>query len=274
MKTKWQFFFETNDFVFREKHDFCGSIPKGAVSSTPAASEEKIDFELSIVPDYSHPHAGSIYVTIPYNYEEGKELVKHVAYVFAQRISFEFGEMKLNTALILCERIPETPEEKELIGDAPYAAEMHLKEVVGSPTFDAKRLCEQSSVSLDSRLLEQHNSARMNPNSIEKFLGFFKIIETLFGPQNKDISLEDALLANATLYDVFTKVVRHDAPELYREEYKKLIPRIVGARHRCAHMRLKKDFGYWISDPRVKDEVEPYLGVLEALAYHAIRGKP
>jgi len=37
-------------------------------------------------------------------------------------------------------------------------------------------------------------------------------------------------------------------------------------------MKLKKDFGYWATDPRVKDEIEPYLQVLEALTYYAIRG--
>jgi len=37
-------------------------------------------------------------------------------------------------------------------------------------------------------------------------------------------------------------------------------------------MKLKKDFGYWAGDPRVKNEIEPYLQALEALTYYAIRG--
>ncbi len=277
MKTKWQFFFETNDFVFEKEHKFRGSVPNGAVSRTPEESEEKIEFEMSIIPDkeQKHPAAeqtGIMNIMIPYNYEQGREIVKGIAYLLAQRISFDFGEMKLNTGMIMCERLPETPEEKELVGDAPFAVEMHLEEVVPPPSFDAKKLSDQSAITMDTRLVAQHNSARKNPNPIEKFLGFFKIIETLFVPHDKKEPLQDALMANRNFYDVFTKVLRYDSPELYQEEYKKFITRIVSGRHRCAHMRLKKNFGYWARDQRLKDEIEPYLDVLEALTYYAIRG--
>jgi hypothetical protein len=277
MKTKWQFFFETKDFVFEKEHRFRGSMPKGAVSGRSTEGEEKIEFEMSIVPgkERKRPSAeqtGIMYITIPYNYEGGKEVIKGLAYLLSQRISFDFGELKLNTGMIMCERFPETPEEKELVGDAPFAAEVHLEEVVPPPTFDAKRLIDQSAVTMDTRLVAQHNSARKNPNPIEKFLGFFKIIETLFVPHNKNVSLQDALLSNEDLYNLFTKVIRYDNPQLYEKEYKRFIFRIVSGRHRCAHMRLKKDFGYWASDPRVKDEIEPQLQTLEVLTYHAIRG--
>lgn len=276
MKTKWQFFFQTTDFVFEKEHKFRGSMPKGAVSNTSADSEEKIEFEMSVVPDeeQKHPNAeqtGIMYITISLNYEEGREIVKGIAYLLSQRISFDFGEMSIHTGVIMCERIPETPEEKELVGDAPFAVEMSLEEVVSPPTFDAKKLSSQTAISMDTRLVAQHNSARKISNPIDKFLGFFKIIETLFGPHNSKISSKDALLGSTSFFGIFKSVLRYDNPELYQDEYKKFVTKIVSARHRCAHMRLKKDFGYWANDPRAKDEIEPYLGVLEALTHRAIR---
>lgn len=277
MKTKWQFFFETTDFVFDKEYKFRGSIPKDAVTSTGKPTDEKIDFEMSIVPDeeQKHPTAeqtGIMYITIPFTYEEGREVVKGIAYLLSERISFDFGKMKINTGMILCERLPETPEEVEQVGDAPFAAEMNLEEVVSPPTFDAKKLSDQSAVNMDTRLVAQHNAAREHKNPIERFLGFFKIIETLYGPHSDKIKLKEALLNNGDLFVLFRKTFKFETQEDYKREYTRFIEKIVKGRHRCAHMRLKKDFGYWSNDPRVKTEIEPFIGALEALTYYAIRG--
>lgn len=276
MKTKWQFFLET-DFLFDREYKFRGSIPKDAVTSTGKKTNEQIEFNMSIVPDkeQKHPTAeqtGIMYITIPFTYEEGREVVKGMAYLLSERISFDFGKMKIHTGLILCERIPETPEEAEQIGDAPFAAEMTLEEVVSPPTFDAKKLSDQSLINMDTRLVAQHNAAREHKNPIEKFLGFFKIIETLYGPHSDKIKFKDALVHNADLFNLFRKAFQFETAEDYKREYAMFIEKIVKGRHRCAHMRLKKDFGYWSSDPRVKTEIEPYIGALEALTYYAIRG--
>lgn len=277
MKTKWQFFFETTDFVFEKEHKFRGSIPKGAVTNAGISADEEIEFEMMLVPDkeQKHPTAeqtGIMYVTIPFKYEEGKEIVKGIAYLLSERISFDFGKMKINTAMIICERIPETPEEAELIGDTPFAVEMSLEEVVAPPTFDSKKLSDQTSIKMDTRLIAQHNSAKDSKNPIEKFLGFFKIIETLYGPSSGKVTLKDALLQNDSLFQLFKNVFKFESQEQYENEYGTFVEKIVKGRHRCAHMKLKKDFGYWTSDPRVKGEIEPYIGALEALAYYSIRG--
>lgn len=277
MKTKWQFFFETKDFFFEKEHKFRGSMPKAAISNSSTENEEKVEFEMSIVPDKERKRptaeqTGTMYITIPYNYEEGKDVVKGLAYLLSQKISFDFGKMKLHTGMIACERLPETPEEKELVGDAPFAVEMRMVEVVTPPKFDAQQLIDQSAITMDTRLVSQYNSAKETQNPIEKFLGFFKIIETLFIPHNKRVKLQDALLLNRDFYDLFTKVLHYDSSEQYEEEYKKFVTQIVNGRHRCAHMKLKKDFGYWATDPRVKDEIEQHLQVLEVLTYYAIRG--
>ncbi|MBW2148856.1 MAG: hypothetical protein JRI22_17740, partial [Deltaproteobacteria bacterium] len=195
---KW-LFFETKDFVFKKEHKFRCSIPKNAVLGTSTKSEEQIEFEISIVPDEERKRPAAeqtviVYITIPYNFEEGKQLIEGIAYLVSQRISFDFGEMKLNTGILMCERLPETPEEKELVGDKPFAAELHFQEVIPLPPFDAERLTDQSGVKMDTRLVAQHNSAKKTSNLIDKFLGFFKIVETLLVPHNKKSSLEDDLL--------------------------------------------------------------------------------
>jgi hypothetical protein len=276
MKTKWQFFFETADFHFEKETVFKGNFDKKAVSQSFAEIDEKFEFELNIVPDIekkipSATQTGTMFITIPFNYEEGKDFIKFLAHLISQRIAFNFGQIKIHSGLLMCERIPETPEEKELIGDKPFAAEMHLQEVLPSTKFDSTLFINQSAKSMDYRLIEQHNIARHNINPVEKYLGFCKVIESMFGPQDRKTTLEDALLSNPNLYNIFKKVFIYDNPTIYAEEYKKFIKKIVNGRHKCAHMKLSNDFGYWSSDPRVKDEIEPYLQALEMITYYAIQ---
>lgn len=276
MKTKWKFSFETVDFIFEKETIFRGNFDKKAVSQSMAESEEKFEFELNIVPDIEKrfpaaTQTGNMFIIIPYNYEEGKDFIKFLAHLICQRISFDFGQMKIHTGFIMCERLPETPEEKELIGDAPFAVQMCLQEVVPSAKFDSSLFINQSAKTMDCRLIEQHNAARHNVNPVDKFLGLFKIIESLFGPQNKKTTLEDALLTSTKLYNTFKEISSFDDPATYEEEYKTFVKRIVNGRHKCAHMKLKKDFGYWSSDPRVKDEIEPYIQTLEIITYYAIQ---
>lgn len=277
MKTKWKFLFETKDFLFEKEHKFRGSILEAAISNCSTDNQEKMEFEMNIVPDKEpkYPTAeqtGTMYITIPYNYEEAKDMAKALAHLLSEKISFDFGEMRLHTGMIMCERLPETPEEKEIVGDAPFAVEMHMEEVVTPPKFDAEQLTAQSAITMDTRLISQHNAAKRTPNPIEKFLGFFKIIETLFVPHNKKVSLQDALLSNKDFFNLFAKVLRHDSPEQCKKEYETFVTQIVNGRHKCAHMKLKKDFGYWATDPRVRNEIEPHLQVIEVLTYYAIRG--
>lgn len=277
MKTKWRFFFETEDFIFDKESKFRGAMRKNTVSSCLPESEQEIEFEMSIVPDKEQKHpvadqTGIVYITIPYNYEVGKDIIKGLAYVLSERISLDFGRMKLATGMIMCERLPETPDERALVGDAPFAVEMNMETVVPPQKFDPKQLIDQSSISMDSRLVAQYNSAKENANPVEKFLGFFKIIEALFVPHDNKAPLERALLSDADFYDLFKKVLLYNSPELYKKEYRTFVAGIVRGRHRCAHLKLKKNFGYWSGNPRVRDEIEPYMQTLEAITYHAIRG--
>lgn len=277
MKTKWKFAFETTDFIFAEQHKFQGTVPRGSVSSSSHDADRPIEFNLSIEPDNqrrngSVEQTGILYITIPFNYEEGKEIIKGLAYQIVQRISFDFGIMSLKSGMIICERLPETPEERKLVGEDIFAAEISLVEVAERMVFDPRKMTAQSRLSMDSRLVAQYNGAKESINPVDRFLGFFKIIETLFGPPKTPGFLKDVLLENKVFYDLFTKVSKFESVEQCDKDFRIFVSSIVEGRNKCAHMRLQKNFGYWASDPRIKEEIEPLIRKLGIVSYYAIRG--
>ena len=80
MKTKWEFSFETKNFIFEKEHKFLGSISKAAILGGSKESEEGVEFEMSIDPDkeQKHPTAkqtGNMYITVPLDHEEGKDAI-------------------------------------------------------------------------------------------------------------------------------------------------------------------------------------------------------
>ena len=81
MKTKWEFSFETKNFIFEKEHKFLGSISKAAILGGSKESEEGVEFEMSIDPDkeQKHPTAkqtGNMYITVPLDHEEGKDAIR------------------------------------------------------------------------------------------------------------------------------------------------------------------------------------------------------
>ena len=276
MKTKWQYFFETNDFIFEKEHKFIGSIPRNAVTNIAEETEEKIDFEMDIVPDKKRVHqnskqTGILFITIPYNYEEGREVINTFLYLLTQMISFDFGEIRVNGGMIMCERLPETPEEREQVGDAPYAVAINFVEAPTTRKFDPKKFTDRSNLALDIRLVAQHNESRKSQNEIEKFLGFFKILESQFPPQHKKQSLQQCLETNNKLYMVYAKAFKFASEEKAAISFKEFIKSIVHARHRCAHLKIDKNFGYLPADPKIKEEIVSFLLQLEILTYETIQ---
>lgn len=276
MKSKWQFDFETKDFIFNKEHKFKGSAQMTAVSNELTGDVEVMEFELNIVPDkeLKRPTAlqtGIMYITVPGDYNETKNMARTLAYSFSQRISLEFGKVEVLNGIIVCERIPETPEEINMVGDKTFALEFALEEVGAMPTFDAQKFIEQSAKPLDTRLVSQYNVAMQALNPVEKFLGLFKIIETLF-VRKKRVGFKDAFLSNMDLFDLFVRVFHFDDAKQSKVKYEEFINRIVSGRHKCAHMKLRNGFGYWAHDPKIRDEISPTLYSLEILAFSAIHG--
>lgn len=251
-------------------------MPRKAVSNAPNDCEENIDFEMSIEPDKeptnkNSKQTGSIYITIPYNFDTGKELINAFAFLLTQKISFDFGEMKVHTGMIMCEHLPETPEEKEQLGDRPYSAIVNLVEVVDPPKFDPKIFAERSNRAMDLKLVAQYNESRRSQNQIEKFLGFFKILESQFPPQNKKQTLQQSLETNDRLFKIYSKTFEFDSEQHAENAFKEFVKAIVHVRHRCAHLKTYKNYGYLPADPKTKQEIEPLLTRLEILTYETIR---
>jgi len=75
MKTEWEFFFETRDFVFEKEHKYrAKKTGLGSSDDTPGNLKE-ISFELKITPDKERKspgaeQTGSLFITLPHSYEK------------------------------------------------------------------------------------------------------------------------------------------------------------------------------------------------------------
>jgi len=60
---------------------------------------------------------------------------------------------------------------------------------------------------------------------------------------------------------------------LNQADYFQLVDKLVKARHECAHLRSQKNFGITHGHPRVNADIEPLIGPLRELAFHAIQDR-
>jgi hypothetical protein len=272
MKTEWRFTYQAKDFFFQKEFKYLGQT--GELQLDTDAPPQKLSFEIRIDPDnpYKRPgieQTGSFYLTLPLPYEKAKPHASALAQVIAERISFESGHFRLVGGVISCKRIPETPEEEREVGDKPYAVEMRIIEVPETPQFHSKAFTEKSNLNMDIGLVSQHNSARMAKNPIDKFLGFFKIIEAQFASRCKE-PIHECLSKNADLLGIYKSTFNFATEDQALTSFLEFVSAIVKARHQCAHLKSDKKFGYVPIDPRLKVEVEPFLVQLQVLTYHII----
>ncbi|MBU2619397.1 MAG: hypothetical protein KKE83_06890 [Proteobacteria bacterium] len=275
MKTEWQFFFDTKDLFFKKEHKYKCTANGDEIHSDAVSGE--FSFDLKITPDKEckNPQldqTGKLRITLPLSREEAKPIVHGLLHNIIQKISFDSGGIfNINGGMMLGTYIPETPEEEKEIGEHRHFAEMNMVEVLSPPEFNSDSLAEISKLPLDMGLISQHNATRISKNPIEKFLGFFKIIESQFPKQNRNQNLRDCLEANGDLLDIFKRTFEFATEDKANTSYIEFIKNIVHARHRCAHLRRNKNFGYVPSDPKISEEVEPHLGALEILTYEIIK---
>lgn len=271
MKTEWQYFFEAKDLFFKKEYKYICTI-NGDKHPSDAFSGE-FEFEIKITPDEKQKdpahQTGEVRITLPLSYDKAEPIVHELLYHFAQKVSFDSGgHFYINTGMMMGTYIPETPEEEEEIGENKHFAALHLIEAVSPTQFDSKSLEETSKKPLDMALVSQHNVAKASNNSVERFLGFFKIIESQF---HKEKSLRECLESNKDLLAIFKNTFEFETEEKASNAYIDFIKRIVHARHRCAHLKLSKNFGYAPIDHKIKEEVEPYLEALEILTSEIIK---
>ena len=270
MKTEWQFFFETNDFTFEKNLTFKGKIAKKEEENT------KIDYKCQIIPDANKfiptaTQTGKVFITLPLRHDEAKQPAYYLASYISQKITFEFGEFKLHGGMVACKNIPETPVEEMEVGDAPYSVEAIFEEAVDPINFKPSAFEKISNLPVDIDLVSQHNSATKASNPIDKFMGYFKILESQFPPASKKQKLRESFFESKILYDVFVNAFKFKNNEDPYQEFVSFIETIVRTRHRCSHLKKHSNFGYLPTDPKVKTEVEPFLQPLDILTYETIK---
>ncbi|OWV29964.1 methylamine utilization protein MauJ [Halomonas campaniensis] len=267
MKTEWQFSFEAVDFHFGKEHKYKGASEQPVDFGN--GTIERLEFEARIEPgnDRNCPpgveQVGTLYITLGYGVEEAKPMAHWIAQYMTQQISFQSGRFKINYGLVTCKRIAETEEEEKEFGDKLYSVELHLEEVIPTPAFDSEQFQENALKPIDMRLLAQFNDAAADESPIKRFLGFFRILESLFSGSKKE-PLKAAFKKSEKLRRNFEKLFPDGKFEAFVDE-------VVDVRHRCAHLKLDKSFGYAPIDPKIDEEVRPYLGALEALCASFMR---
>ena len=270
MKTEWTFYFDTKDFSFDKVYDFTGTLDKNDASKTIIHYKGRIVPEENNSKNRMSTQSGKLFINLPMSYDDAKPIAYYLAQHISQKISFEFGEFNLRGGLIFCQNIPETPEEQKEVGDAPHCVDFSLIEARSPITFDPSCFDRISKLPLDNDLLSQHIAARQSPNPIDKFLGFFKILESQFSPDSKKTTLRESLSQSDILFDIFSMVFVTQKGKQSHELFCNFVDSIVHARHRCAHLKKKSKFGYSPIDPSIRTKVEQYIKPLEIITYESI----
>lgn len=267
MKSEWEFYFEARDFRFEREHKFRAEL--NTTVKLGDRAPELVEPYVRIVPDESEPppgveQIGSLYVLLPGSKTDTRDFALLVAKLVADRITFQQGDFRIRHGFFSCKRIPETPEEEAEFGDQLWSVELHLEEVIPVPAFDSTQLAKTPQDQHHVALIAQFNDAKRDERPISQFLGFFKILESAFHGHKKT-SLTEALLQDPVFRKIFNHVVSGGIVE-------EAVSKLVEVRHKCAHLKLSKGFGYAPIDPAVETEVKPLIPLVQALAHFTISG--
>jgi len=197
-----------------------------------------------------------------------------IANCFAERLSFEQGgQLEVNFAAFIGERVPESDDERDTIGDAPFFAEMTFAEAVDPPVFSADRLSGRPATEMEMRLMKQFNSAVAANHPIEQFLGLFKILEDRYLASKSSQSMLRRLLANHELRQTALEILVHGESQqpIERSDADELIEKFVRIRHECAHLKTEINFGLQPDDPRIESELRPILPALEVIVREVVK---
>lgn len=202
---------------------------------------------------------GELYIELPGDVEQTKPLAIKLSRSISEQITFSQGRFKIDYALICCKRIPETDDEVSIVGDRPFWANVSLQEVLEPPVFDPTIFTGSRMTPESLALMAQFNDTCQDKSPIRQYLGFFRIIESVYHSPYPNISLESALAQAVDLRRVYSCFQRD---EIYDDAIKQMI----NVRHKCAHLKLPRGFGFTPLDPAVETEVRPLLQLVAAMA--------
>ena len=267
MKSEWEFQFTAHGFRFDREYKYRAKIDEKI--SLGGKEPEFIEPIVRIVPSDHEPfpdsdQIGSLRILLPYSPKETRDFAFYLARLIAEKTSFTHGDFRIFSGLIFCKRIPETPEEEAEVGDSPYDVEMNLVEDLPPEKFDSNALQSAPNHAARIPLIAQFNEAKRVSQPILRFIGFFKIVESLTHAKSESRRLKPVLLGSTELRRIYA-TLNTDI------DFDTFIDRAADARHNCAHLKMDKDFGYTPLHSAVRSEVDPLLPILEALSYESIK---
>jgi hypothetical protein len=220
---------------------------------------------------------GKLKILLPGNVEQTKDLACWIAVNVSDHISFFNGELKVHSGLIMGERIPETSEEEQSLGEDRWFAEGHIVEVRPTPKFDDSSFRKIGGEYTINAAVRHYNAAVKATNPVDQFLGLFRVIEDFYGHSSKRKTLAESLKDSMELIELARKklkIVEGDNPSPFTEDdYFHFVEELVKVRHQCAHLRSHKGFGIPHGDPKVKEEVLPLIEPLRVIVFEAIKVK-
>lgn len=197
MKTEWTFPWHSYDFHFKKVHRFIGTfgVPADGTDGPPEGMQTQIRIE----PDPESPadrsveQSGKLIITLPLPPGAAEEWAHVAAYNIGEQIACRNGDFRVHYGFVTCRRIAENDEEEAAIDGKPYSIRLHLTEVVSTPEFDGSRLSAIGGVGAPVDLLSQFNETRRDTNLVRKFLGYFRVLESLSHSEKDRRPLKQAL---------------------------------------------------------------------------------
>jgi hypothetical protein len=202
---------------------------------------------------------GELHIELPGNVEQTKPLAIQISRTISEQITFSQGRFKVDYALMCCKRIPETDDESSIVGDSPYWVHASFQEALEPPVFNPMIISGSSMSPETLSLVAQFNETYQDKSPIRQYLGYFRIVESVYHSPYPNLSLESALTQSDILRQAYSLFNR-------AETYNDAIKRMIQVRHKCAHLKLPRGFGFTPLDPAVETEVRPLLQLVAAMA--------
>jgi hypothetical protein len=267
VESRWDFIYTCEGFRFERVHTYKALIPGDKAKNLlghPRAYDALIKFAPDDVPwDDRKSETGKLSITLPGDHNITEDPAKTLAVVVVQQVNFTSGgDLMLEGGLVTGEHLPETDEEEKALGEMRYFMRASIVEADEAQRFDGSKLA-----ALDpDPLIGQYLAARRAKNPIDQYLGFFRVLEAVYGGGRQPIL--QALSQSADLL----RIAQENIPGVSDQaSWDGLAKKLKDLRNECAHLSKTRG-GLTPGDPRIDRELMPLLPVINILAKLSITG--